>query len=332
MILPQTFKAFVLVFTYCFLSFGIILSLGGIKFSNIEVEIAGSFRGAYNFSYAIYLALFQFIILFSLNHLTNFFDDYEISLDHQPAKTSLFTKIFSILYALVEYLIVAVGIILSFYDYFSGTFTTKFFTKLFSKDFNYDYPIVESLFNSFLIASIVSLIVIFVAYVLLSNYTKFLDRFIFSNMGISAAFLGVSLYYLNVIYDMSMPTLLLIGYIIANVPLAYSFMYHSIVNFPQTINDLTLLDTNNKFIRFYSIKWKLLKNIFISSYLQIFAIVFGEFTIAYTMQIEDIFPLAPIINYNLLAEKLYLESSAFSVLILFAIFFFFVLGEKIKNK
>jgi len=40
LILPALVKAFLLVFTYCFMSFGVILSIGGMKFSTVEVAIS----------------------------------------------------------------------------------------------------------------------------------------------------------------------------------------------------------------------------------------------------------------------------------------------------
>ena len=49
LILPQIFRGFFLVFTYSFTSFGIVLSLGGLKFSTLEVEIVNSLMGSANF-------------------------------------------------------------------------------------------------------------------------------------------------------------------------------------------------------------------------------------------------------------------------------------------
>lgn len=62
-ILPQIFRAFILVFTYCFLGLGIILSLGGIKYSNIEVEIANTLMGGADFSKAMILGSFHGIYI-----------------------------------------------------------------------------------------------------------------------------------------------------------------------------------------------------------------------------------------------------------------------------
>jgi thiamine transport system permease protein len=72
LILPQIFRAFILVFTYCFLGLGIILSLGGIRYSNIEVEIANTLMGGADFSTFLSLIFIPLSSLFSF--FTNLFN------------------------------------------------------------------------------------------------------------------------------------------------------------------------------------------------------------------------------------------------------------------
>lgn len=331
-ILPQIFKAFILVFTYCFLSFAIILSLGGIKYTNLEIEIASSFRGTFNFSYAIILGLIQFIILGIINFLSRFIKEYEFSSYHYKCKTNIFTFIFSLLYTIIEYSVVLSSIILSFYDYFKGEFTLKYFLKLFNNDFNLEYPIIVSLKNSLLVAFVVSLLVVILAYLLIENYSLLVDIFIFSNMGLSGTFLAISLYYLYINFNINIFLLISFGYVISNLPIAYSFLYQSIKSYPKILDDNARIYTRNYIQAFFNVKFKILKNTFIAAFLQVFAIIFGEFTIAYTMQLGDIFPIASIINYNMISEKKYLESSAFSTLILIIIFILFMSGEIFKRK
>ena len=78
MILPQIFRGFILVFTYCFTGFGIILSLGGIRFSTLEVEIASTLMGELNFSKAMIFGMIQFFILIILNLTGVFVKEYEL--------------------------------------------------------------------------------------------------------------------------------------------------------------------------------------------------------------------------------------------------------------
>ncbi|MFW6262933.1 MAG: iron ABC transporter permease, partial [Thermotogota bacterium] len=70
-------------------------------------------------------------------------------------------------------------------------------------------------------------------------------------------------------------------------------------------------------------------------FFQVFAIIYGEFTISYTMQIRDFFPLASVVNYSLSAHRYYLESQAFASLntiIVFTTFFTATLFTKKLTK
>jgi thiamine transport system permease protein len=71
--------------------------------------------------------------------------------------------------------------------------------------------------------------------------------------------------------------------------------------------------------------------IFVSSFLQIFAIIFGEFTMIYTMQIQKTFPMVSITNYILSSNRMFKESNALSSLSIFiviSVFFFSKILEK----
>ena len=332
LILPQLFRAFILVFTYCFLSLGIILSLGGIKYSNIEAEIANTLMGGADFSKAMVLGGVQFLILLILNAFGIFVKEYEITGDQELKQTNILFEIYSIIYMLFQYGVVLFSFLFSFINQFTGKFTLKAYFNLFSKEFNQEYSIVASIFSSIAISTVVSIISVFFIYLIIKNYNRITDIIIFSNMGISGAFLAITLYYMNVLFDIPLVILLGIGYLIGAIPVGYSFMYQYVKKFPTEILESSEIDCKNFYQRFRYVEFPILKNIFISSFLQIFAIIFGEFTIAYTMQLGDIIPIASLVNYSLVANKKYMESSAFSAVVLFIVLITFLLGEYFKEK
>lgn len=331
LIFPQIFRASILVFTYCFLNFGIILSLGGIKYSTLEVEIVNSFMGA-NFSKAMLLGGIQFIILLIINSMGTFIKEYELTGEQEIKKINFWIKIYSILYIFFEYGVVLLAFLFSFINQFTGKFSFEAYLKLFSKELNFEYGVLISIFNSLLLSIFVSFITILVIYLIIKNYSRITDIIIFSNMGISGAFLAITLYYLNIIFNIPLLFLLAVGYLIATIPIGYSFMYQYIKRFPVEILESAELDCNSQFEKFVYVEFPILKNIFISSFLQIFAIIFGEFTIVYTMQLGDIIPIASLVNYSLISNKKYMESSAFSAIILFIILIAFLAGEYFKEK
>ena len=332
LIFPQIFRAFILVFTYCFLSLGIILSLGGIKFSNIEAEIATTLISGANFSKAMVLGGVQFLVLLFFNSLGGFIKEYELLGENQSKKTNIIFKIYSIIYMIFQYGVILLAFIFSFINQFTGEFSLDAYMKLFSKEFNEEFGIINGILNSLGISIIISIVTVVLIYIIIKNYSRLTDIIIFSNMGISGAFLAITLYYMNILFNIPLIVLLGIGYLIGAIPIGYSFLYQYIKKFPVEILESSELDCKNFYQRFFYIEFPILKNIFISAFLQIFAIIFGEFTVVYTMQLGDIIPIASLVNYSLVANKKYMESSAFSSVVLFIVLGAFLLGEYFKEK
>lgn len=332
MIFPQILRGCVLVFTYCFLNFAIILGLGGIKFSTLESEIGSLLLGSTDFSKAMFLGILQFLILLVLNTLISFVPEYEIINKSKKRNLPIIFKMFSIIYCILQYSVIILAILFSFFNIFNGEFTLVGYKNLFFTDILYEYNIIKSLVNSIILSLIVSFFVIIFTYLIIKNYNRLTGIIIFANLGISGAFLGVVLYYLNILFNIPLTILLMIGYLLSTIPIAYSFIYQYIKKFPIEIIESSKLDCINNFQKWIYIEFPILKRLLISSFLQIFAIIFGEFTLGYTMQIESYLPIVSITNYNLLSNKLYLESSAFSTILLLIIFIVFLLGEWIKDE
>jgi thiamine transport system permease protein len=314
LILPQIFRGFFLVFTYSFTSFGIVLSLGGLKFSTLEVEIVNSLMGNADFSRMFALGIVQFIILTGVNIIGEKITGYELEGDEKNGEVSLITVIYSYLFILFEFGIVGINLIFSFYNYYEKKFSLRAFIDILSPKFNEKYPVVESIINSGLIAMITAFMVVIFSYLLLKLSNKFSTYIIFSTLGISSGFLGITLVYTNIIYEIPYIALLIGGFFLTTVPLAYSFMYQYIKKFPLDILEASSIDGANKLQTFIYVELPMLKEILTGTYLQIFAVIYAEFTITYTMQLGRYLPLSSVVNYNLYTNKLFLESAAMSSL------------------
>ena len=318
-------KAYFLTFSYCFTSLAIVLSIGGVKFTTLESAIATTLRGTFDFSKAFAYGILQFAVLLILNIIIhNEGETFDISPTNEYKKSSIFEKIYVIFYLLFEYGIVGISLVFCFYDYFSDKFTLKYFLRLFTSEFNAKYPVMQALFNSSIVGIISAFLTIVIVYIFLKNKHRYSHLFILSSIGISGAFLGIALIYMNILYNISYGVLLVFAYMILAVPIAYSFMYYNIVNFDKSILEASYLDGASHFDRFRYIEFPMLKNVFSSTFLQVFTIIFAEFSISYTMQIGDYFPTMSIVNYSLSNSKFFLESSALSgfntlaILILFS--------------
>ncbi len=153
-----------------------------------------------------------------------------------------------------------------------------------------------------------------------------------ATLGISSAFLGMALLYLNILFDIPFVLLLILGYFLITIPIAYSFLFQPIRGFDNKIVEAAKIDGANKLIIFLKVELPLLFSSFTSAFLQIFAIIFGEFTISYTMQVRDYFPLVSVVNYSLSSGRLYQEANALSGLNIIIIFFIFYISNKFAKK
>lgn len=336
LIIPSISRAFFLVFSYNFTSFAIVLNLGGIRYSTLEVAIATTLKGTLDFSKALSYALIQFVVLTLLNIFISRFEpqSFEDNEDEYSTtkKSGKLSFIFSILYLVFEYSLVIIGIASCFFNFITLKFDLSGFINLFSKELNNRFPVIQSIFNSIFVSAITGIFAIIAAYLLLKKYNKIVNIAIMSTFGISSAFLGMALLYLNILYNIPFFILIVLGFFLISVPLAYSFLFQPILSFDKKIIEAAKVDGANKFVILTKIELPLLFSAFLSSFLQIFAIIYGEFTISYTMQIRDYFPLASIINYSLSSSRFYREATAFSGLNIIIIFITFYLSSLLSNK
>ena len=333
LVLPSALKAFFICFAFCFTNFAIVLGLGGIRFSTLEVEIATTLSSSMNLSKALGYGIVQFVILSLLSFLPGLAPAYDSAhSEKKPFKPSLFSMLFTTVYVVIEYFIVIAGLIFAFYNFYTGKFDFSGILNLFSPQLNAYYPVLISLVNSFLISALTAFAVVIFVYLLLKSYSKLTDWIVLSACGISNAFLGIVLVYMNILYSIPYALLLIFGYLVISVPIAYSFMYQHIRCFPTDIIEASRVDGATVFQVFKFIELPILMPVFITVFIQVFAISFGEFTIAYTMQLINYFPTLPVVDYALLSDRKMLESSilnGFSVIIIIGLF---LLSELIRKR
>lgn len=87
LLLPSVIAAGLLVFLFCFTSFGVILILGGLRFATLEVEIYRQAVNLFNLPVAAFLSLVQMALTFSVMAIyTNLQARLSIPLEMQPAQ------------------------------------------------------------------------------------------------------------------------------------------------------------------------------------------------------------------------------------------------------
>lgn len=332
LVLPSAFKAFFLVFTYSFTSFAVVLNLGGIRFTTIEVAINTILRSQFDFSSALVYAIVQFGVLFALNLLLYRFGNvvHERGVIAPLKESAGFFSVFAAsMYVVFEYGIVAVGLSGIFFDFYNQKWSFDAFLRLFSESFNRRFPVIRSITNSTLIAGIAGFFTVVVAYLFLKTGKRITDVFILPILGVSSAFLAMALLYLNILYEIPFFLLIVVGYFLISLPIGYSFLFQSVRGLRKDILEAGRIDGANRIKIIFLIELPILFPSFIAVFFQIFAIIFGEFTLSYTMQIRDFFPLASVLNYSLSVQRYYRESAAFGSLNTIIVFGLFMISSAI---
>ncbi len=317
------FTVFAIIFALCFLSFAIVMALGGSpQYSTIEVAIYQYALFELNFNKAILLSFIQIIIclLFILIGFyklkgSNFFE-IDFSLYSHPHKDYKLVKIFDILLIIIFSLILFSPIILIFINFFINSFNIMYLNMNFIKAF------INSLIISFLTGIIVTITGFFISSLLVLNNKNILFQ--------------QSLFLLSALIIIVSPIILSLGYFIILGELRYSIFFKFFVVI--LINCIFLIpfsililfnNTKNIFLNFSEIKevfririydffiiiFPLLrKNLF---YVFAFSTVmtFGDFTVISFFKSQN-FDTLPSYLYKLISVYRFNEASFVSGFIL----------------
>lgn len=327
-------RAAFMVFVYSFMSFAVVLSMGGIKYSSFETAIAATLNADGDFVRAALYAVFQFVFIKIIAAILNKSEKYELNENRniREENVGIIIKLGALFFTFMEYFIIIVGITASFYNFYIGRFDFSGIINLFSYEFIKEQKILESILNSLLLSLTASIFVTFFAYILLKTRNKATDIIVMGAMGISTSFFAISIFYLNVVYQIPFFILVALGYIMTMVPISYNYLYRYINGFDKTIVEASITDGADSFQRFRYIEFPIVFPNLLGSIMQIFAIAFGEFTIVYTMQIQDYLPVSSVTNYSLFSQRYYMEGSALSFINIVVIFVLFYISNNISKK
>ncbi|ODN31071.1 ABC transporter permease [Fervidobacterium thailandense] len=136
-LLPSILRAFFLTYVYTFTSFSVVLILGGIKYSTIEVAIYMYSRILFDFKSAAALMIFQLIFIATLGYLTS--TKLGTEEKHYHVHLEKFPK-WGIGFLVLASVLIFVPLVYSglsgFVDFF-GKFSLENFKLLFSGDLEY---------------------------------------------------------------------------------------------------------------------------------------------------------------------------------------------------
>ena len=348
LLLPAIISSFSLVFLFCFLSFSIILIIGGARFATIEVSIYTYYNMFSDFkmgsALATFQALFSLLVIYTYLKVSDIVKTGDIEKSIAPAPSILSNKktlFFSLIYlGLIFFLIIApilVVIVYAFLDPFSSKFTLENFAKLFGTNYTYllGTSFLRVTLNSFAFALFTLLLSNLFA--LLGSYglkTNFKGKNLFVSilmlpLAISPITIALSfiIFFRSPINLMNTP----IPILIAHTLLAFPFSLRALLPAVQSTSDSFVFASRSlgysRVKSFFAVDLNLFKNVLITSSIFSFAISFGQFGATFMLYIPR-FTTIPIALYRFLSGRHYGEASALGSIFAVINIISFILIEK----
>jgi thiamine transport system permease protein len=335
LVMPSIVTSLILIFSYCFTSFAVVLILGGSQFATLEVAIYMYFRLLARPDIALALAIVQFLFIFAFGLALFFMEKRTKFKAGEPYYShSKLLGTYSIIYLLFEGLPVIAAIAGSVYNFATHSFTFDRIKHVFS--FARWEMLNTSPIGSYIRSIMVSLITALVGVVLFfiitwnlreSRYSNLLIRLLsLISISITPAILALSY---SIIYG-TIPVVikLIFAYLVIAFPVAVGIMHSSISSLDKTPMEASMIDGANALQRFWYIILPLMKQAFLSTFAIIFAISMGEFAASLIIGGEK-FPTFTVAIYRLISARYVPEARFLSALLIVTVFTFIGLTTKI---
>ncbi len=333
-------RAAYLVFSFCFASLLIVLSLGGLRHATLEVEISHALRGSGDFGKALVFGLVQWTILLGLPALMSYSTKRAahdvISHSDVVPRSQLgrympgWLKGFACLLLLFEGGIVALSLLQGMHNPLSGAWNFEAWGRLVRGAV--PFPVWRSCLNSLVLGCVSAVVSTTIAYSLARLERWWTSHVVMPLIGFSSGFLGIILLYMSLRTGMPLVYMLIAGYVLISVPIAYSFLVPHVRSLPRSVLEAGAIDGLSGISRFWYIELPILRPIWIGVSLQIFAISLAEFSIVYTMQARRVFPTLPVVQYAMLARKYIPEAAALSTISLIVVMLIFFVASRYAQR
>ncbi|MBO8160088.1 MAG: iron ABC transporter permease [Thermosipho sp. (in: Bacteria)] len=331
LLLPSILKAFLLTYVYTFTSFAVVLILGGIRYSTIEVAIYMYTKILFDFKSALTLALFQILFISLVSYFLNIkhFEDFlsGVSLKEKFPIWGYLYFGFSILFVFVP---LTYSILSGFLNY-GGGFGIDNFKRLLN--LNIEQYINTSFFNmlffSFvipLIASLISIIITSIASYYSSRGKK-LDYLII----LPAAISPVTIAFSYVILRITPFFALVFIYSLISIPIVFGILESGWRTLNPEIEQAAILEGANRLILNLKIRFPMIKFHILTTFVYSLTIGLGEMSATITVSEPPISTFS-IAIYRLLSSRRIPEARALNTIYTFVVIILFSLIEYLRSK
>lgn len=325
LVTPAIINSALLIFTYCFTSFAVVLILGGAQFATLEVSIYMNFRLLAAPQNAVVLAVVQFIfimlfgLLISASEKSATFEQGE-----QYKEKNRFTAIYSWTFFLFEWLPILGALLSSFYDWTRGEFIFSRISKLFGEKLVLiGAGLTNTLINSLTLSALAALVTVTIAFLLSWQARKTIKgskqlRIIsLIALSVTPSILAVS--YLTVFGGFPVPILMLLLYIVISLPVVLNYISGQVIGAELNFLEAAQIDGASKIERLRYMIIPFFRSTIIYAATVVFAISMGEFGGSLILGSKD-FPTFAVAIYRLNGSRYLLEarflSSALGIIII----------------
>jgi thiamine transport system permease protein len=327
-LITSILKAFFLTYVYTFTSFAIVLILGGIKFSTIEVSIYMYTRILFDFKSALTLASFQILFISILAYFLNLKKEIFQS---GHVKKEKFPK-WGFFYFILIFLFLFVPLFYSFFSGFipyGGGFGIENFRRLFSLNLSQfiGTDIKSLIFYSLILPLFSTLIVIIIASI--ASYYSVKGKKFDYILVIPAAISPVTIAFSYILLRISPFYSLILVYSLISLPIVYGLIESGWKTLNFELEEAALLDGANLWILNTKIRFPLIKYHLLTAIVYAFTISLGEMSATITISEPPISTFS-IAIYRLLSSRKIPEARALNTIFNFIVFFLFGFIEYLR--
>lgn len=320
LLVPSILRAFFLTYIYTFTSFSVVMILGGIKYSTIEVAIYMYSRITFDFKAASSLMLFQLLFISIIGLLTSVRrSTYERNYYRHLEKFPKWGYVFIAISSVLIFIPVVYSGLSGFLDYY-GNFSMMNFNKFFSGDIEYltGTTLKSMVFYTVIISVTASLISICIN--LVAGYYASRGKKLSYVVIIPAALSSVTIAFSYVLLDIPVLLKIILTHTLITLPITFGIIESSWRNIPQSIIDAAKVDGAGM----WSVLWKvvipLMKTQLLSAFVYACAISVGE-TSATLMLAEP-----PITTFAAVVFRLMSSRNTEIAMVLNTFYFLFVIS------
>lgn len=318
LLIPSILRAFFLTYIYTFTSFSVVLILGGVQYSTIEVAIYMYSRITFDFKAASTLMVFQLLFISLLGYFVSI--RKEVHEKHFHTHLEKFPKwgyVFFVIYVMLIFIPLLYSALSGFLDYY-GKFSLTNFRIFLSENLEYlvGTTIGQMILYTILISSIASGISIIIS--VIAGYYSSRGKKINYILLLPAAMSSVTIAFSYVLLNLPVLLKIILTHSLIVLPITFGIIESGWRSIPDNIIEASKVDGANTFKTFTKIILPLLKNFIFTAFVYSFTISVGETSGTLTL-IEP-----PIMTFSTVVFRLMSSRNTEIAMVLNTFYFLFV--------